>query len=142
WYEDHPDVREEPALQYPVDIVFEDSDEIRTINNDEELREAYAECDGGRDGDGRDRDGSDCFEFVLPVTFIMPDGSTITIETEDDWGLIRLWYEDHPDVREEPALQYPVDIVFEDSDEIRTINNHEELREAYAECDGDGGGKR
>ena len=95
---------------------------------------------GDRDRNGLGREN--CFAFVLPVTFIMPDGSTITIETEEDWGLIKLWYHEHPDVRERPALQFPVKIVFEDG-EIRMINNKEELRAAYAECDGgrDGDGR-
>ena len=148
WYEEHPDVRERPALQYPVEIVFVENDAIVTINNDEELRAAYARCDDGdgRDRDGDDRDGGDCFDFVLPVTWIMPDGSTITIETEEDWDLIRLWYEEHRDVRERPALQYPVEIVFVENDAIVTINNDEEMRAAYALCDDrrddDGGGDR
>lgn len=93
---------------------------------------------GDRDGDGRDRE--ECFEFVLPITFIMPDGSTITIETREDWELIRGWYEEHPDVREAPALQYPVEIIFEDGTTL-TINNDEEMRRVYEACD-EGGGDR
>ena len=88
-----------------------------------------------RDGDGRDRD---CFEFVLPVTVIMPDGSTITVEIEDDWQLIQDWYEDHPGEREPFTFQFPFDIVFDDG-ETWTINNDSELQAAYAECEDERG---
>ena len=36
-----------------------------------------------RDKEEKDDKGS-CFEFVMPYTVIMPDGSTILMEGEDD----------------------------------------------------------
>ena len=69
----------------------------------------------------------------------MPDGSSITIDDEEDWVNLRNWYEANPDSEEEPALQYPVDIVY-DTDEgtvTVTINNDEEMDAAEEEC-GDG----
>jgi len=63
----------------------------------------------------------------------MPDGSTITVENEDDRGEIKDWYEANPDVKEKPELQYPVDIIFKDGT-IKTINNEEEMKSAYEYC--------
>jgi hypothetical protein len=97
-------------------------------------------------GDGGGDRPEPCFDFVYPVIFVMPDGSTVTGNDREEIGAaMRAWYEAHPDVREEPALQYPVNIAFFDSDEIMTINSEEELRAARALCDeedGDGGGDR
>ena len=64
-------------------------------------------ADKGSDGKGDKGDKGDkgnkgriCFEFVYPVTFIMPDGTEISIDGKDDdegWGEIKAWYEAHPD---------------------------------------------
>jgi hypothetical protein len=128
WYLANPNVREEPVLQYPADIIFRDGI-TWTLNSDEDLRRAYAFCDDGSGG------GEQCFEYVLPVTFVMPDGSTITIKDEEDWIEIRNWYEANPNVREEPVLQYPAEIIFRDRTTM-TLNSDEDLREAYAYCAG------
>ena len=126
WYEANPDAEEKPALQYPVDISFKD--ETVTINNNNEMRDAYERC-GGRDDD-RDRE---CFELVYPVTFIMPDGSTITVADIEDWAELKDWYEANPDAEERPTLQYPVDITYRDGT-TQTINNDEEMRRAKEDC--------
>ena len=129
WYEQNPGVEEKPTLQFPVEISFEETTAI--INNDDEMRGAYRRC-GGRD------DKWDCFEIVYPVTYIMPDGSTITvtIDDEDGWAELKDWYEYNSDSEERPAIQYPVDILIrtEDGETTVTINNKEEMAAAKEEC--------
>ena len=109
--------------------------------------------DWGRKGRGWDRDGWDtddwvrdggdkkdwkCFDLVLPVTFNMPDGSTITvtIDDEDGWAELKDWYEYNSDSEERPAIQYPVDILIrtEDGETTVTINNQGEMEAAEEEC--------
>ena len=130
WYEDNPDAEEKPALQYPVEIIYED--ETIIINDDDEMRGAYRRC-GGRDYEDRK-----CFELVYPVTFTMPDESSITVETDDEegWTELKDWYEDNPDSKERPTLQYPVDIVYETDagDSTVTINNESEMEVAEEAC--------
>ena len=128
WYDANPNSEEKPALQYPVDISFEtrDGSITVTVTNDEEMRNAYLRC-GGRDDDDRE-----CFELVLPVSFVMPDGSTITVENDSGWVNLRSWYETNPDAEGRPELQYPVDILFDD--ETVTINNAEEMNMVKREC--------
>ena len=128
WYDANPNSEEKPALQYPVDISFEtrDGSITVTITNDGEMRNAYLRC-GGRDDDNRE-----CFELVLPVSFVMPDGSTITVENDSGWVDLRSWYETNPDSEGRPELQYPVDILFDD--ETVTINNAEEMNMVKREC--------
>ena len=128
WYDANPNSEEKPTLQYPVDILFEtrDGSITVTVTNDEEMRNAYLRC-GGRYDDNRE-----CFELVLPVSFVMPDGSTITVENDSGWVDLRSWYETNPDSEGRPELQYPVDILFDD--ETVTINNAEEMNMVKREC--------
>lgn len=78
-----------------------------------------------------------CFDFVYPISYIMPDGTIITGDSEEEiWKLIKAWYEEHPDEKEKPELMYPVDIKYEDGT-IVTINNEGEMKEAYEKCDDD-----
>ena len=55
----------------PINILYED-DTTLTVNNDEEMREAKEDCD------------PQCFDLVYPVTFIMPDGSIITVGRKEE----------------------------------------------------------
>jgi len=126
WYLANPGVREKPSLEYPVDIKWKDGT-IKTINNDGEMRLAFAYCD---DGSGLEK----CFDFVYPITYTMPDWSTITIDIREDWEEMKSWYRANPDVKEKPALQYPADIIFRDGT-TATLKNDEDLRRAYAFCD-------
>lgn len=66
------------------------------------------------------------FEFVFPLDFIMPDDSSITLETKADWVLIREWYQANPSVKERPELVFPVDVQLEDGT-IQTLLDRTEL---------------
>jgi hypothetical protein len=74
---------------------------------------------------------SKCFEFVFPIDFIMPDDTSITLNSKEDWTLIREWYAANTDVTERPELVFPVDVTLEDgtvqtlidSDELATIKD-------------------
>ena len=95
--------------------------------------------DGDRDRERRrGEEGSDrreCFRLVFPVTFIMPDGTEITGDSEEEVGMaMREWYANNPGVEEGPELQYPVDIMFEDLSTL-TVNSNEEMRAAYENCE-------
>lgn len=125
WYETNPDVEGRPEFVFPLEVNFGDS--TLTINNAEELKRASRACEV-------DRRRGRCFKLVFPVTFTMPDGSEITLESEDDWELINAWYEANPDESERPALVYPVDIMYR-GDSIVTVNSAEEMRAARAICE-------
>jgi hypothetical protein len=81
------------------------------------------------------KEGKDeCFKFVYPITYIMPDGTYIIVENEEGWDEIKDWYKTNPEVKEKPVLHYPIDIIFEDGT-IKTINNEAELKGAYEYCE-------
>ena len=142
WYEANPGAEERPVLQYPVVIFFEE--ESITINSNEDMREAYSECYADRD-DGN-REDLECFEMVYPITFTMPDGSSITIQTDDggSWDELKNWYDENEGYEEvRPELEYPVNIVYEtdEGDVTVTINNEEEMDAAKEECEDDENGR-
>lgn len=130
--------------------IGESSDVYFNLNG-RELREDNDRDDDDRDDDDRDDDGDDddreddnrdddgrdieeCFDLVYPVTFVMPDGTEITGDTEEEvFTAIRDWQVNNDDFDEGPELQYPVDIAFEDGS-ILTVNNDEEMLEAKDNC--------
>ncbi len=138
WYDANPESEERPTLEYPVDIVYEtnEGDSTVTINNEEEMEAAKDECQD----EWNDDEGRECFELVLPVSFVMPDGSTINVENEEGWGDLREWYMNNNETEEEPALQYPVNISYEDGTTM-TINSDEEMEAAEADCWDDDGNR-
>mgnify|MGYP001185676615 FL=1 len=84
-----------------------------------------------------DKDSWKCFKLVLPVSFTMPDGSTITVENDDEqgWAGIKAWYQANPDTKVRPAMQYPVDVSLDDNTTI-SINSDEEMKRIYKRCGG------
>jgi hypothetical protein len=80
-------------------------------------------------------DRVECFDFVYPITVIMPDGSTVTGESRQALRqAIRIWYQANGGPYERPTLQFPLDIIFEADQSILTVNSPEELRAAYQSC--------
>ncbi|PWG06442.1 hypothetical protein [Polaribacter aquimarinus] len=74
-----------------------------------------------------------CFQFVFPIDFIMPDDSSITLNSKEDWTLIREWYKANADVKERPELVFPVNVTLEDGTE-QTLIDREELKAVKDSC--------
>ncbi len=92
-----------------------------------------------KDWDGKDKedkDKSNCFDLVYPISYIMPDGSTITGDEKEVETAIKAWYEANPDSAEKPVLNYPVDIVWEDG-ATETIENEEAMIDIKEGCEDD-----
>ena len=136
WYDANPDSEERPELQYPVEIIYETEEGNVTlmIFNEEEMIAAKEECREmwAEDYDQDDEDERACYAFAYPISYTMPDESTIEISSEEDesgWMSIREYYQANPSEEQEPALQFPVDIIFEteQGDVTVTISSVEEL---------------
>ena len=74
-----------------------------------------------------------CFELILPMAFIMPDSTTIMVESEKSYMDIKTWYTNNPNTKEKPNIQYPVNIIYKDGI-IKTMNNEEEMRSIKGDC--------
>lgn len=104
----------------------------------------FSACEkAGFDKDGWDKkewikeDKGICFELIYPVTYLMPDESSLVAEDEKSfWTAIKEWYEANPEVEEKPELQYPVDILYKD-ESTETIQNEEEMIAAKKDCSED-----
>ena len=73
--------------------------------------------DWGEKRSGWDREEKEdwqCFDLIFAVTFEMPDGSTIIVETDDEegWLEIKAWYNGNQEIEERPSIQFPVVIFF------------------------------
>ena len=174
WYDENPETSERPNIQFPVEIMLEDS--LITLNSQEELetlletlRDGFGDGfhggndddqggvaegngnhngngrggngkgnggngrggngngkNGNNDGSGLDPDNGGLFDFVYPITFLMPDSSLITLNSREDTPLIHDWYISHPDTDGKPQLQFPVDVIVDE--ETITIHNEEEMQ--------------
>ena len=133
WHESkdksNPGIKERPTLEYPVDITYRDGI-TKTIYSDEEMHEYYRSC-SHKDDDKKDWV---CFSLVYPITYIMPDGSTISMEDKKDWIELKTWHKSNPDIKERPTLQYPIDITYLDDNNTQTIHNDEEMKSAREDC--------
>ena len=128
WYGNNSDSIEKPTLQYPVNIIYRNGD-TQIINNDEEMRSTKVDC---RKWDDDKKDWG-CFRLVYPITFIMQDGSAISMIDKEDWMELKSWYEENPDIEERPLLEYPVEINYGDGSN-KTINNDDEMAIAKEDC--------
>ena len=139
WYSDNSELEGVmPELIYPVDILYEteEGETVITINSDEEMGVAKRDCHENWDEDEGDDEERRCFDVVLPVTFLMPDGSSLVVAEESDWRSIDEWYVENSDVEEEPDYQFPIEVVYDSEEGSNTvvINNQEELQAAEQDC--------
>ena len=149
----------EANLNTNESLSFDEDGELRLERNHPFLADKYKKGDikngskdrdkgdKDRDKDDKDRDKDDkdwdreekekCFELVMPYTLIMPDASSITIETEEDREKVEEWYKNNPDSKDRPSLEYPVDIVIETDEGERTItvDSDDEMKEIQGRCE-------
>ena len=131
WYEENKDAEEEPEIIYPFDVVIDE--DVKTITNKKDiewLEEYCYEKDSEKDSE-KDYDEK-CFEFVYPISFILPDGSEVIINNDEDWDQIDLWYEENKDAEEEPEIIYPFDVVIDE--DVKTITNKKDFQTLEDNC--------
>jgi HKD family nuclease len=131
WYDENKDAEEEPEIIYPFDVVIDE--DVKTITNKKDiewLEEYCYEKDSEKDSE-KDYDEK-CFEFVYPISFILPDGSEVIINNDEDWDQIDLWYEENKDAEEEPEIIYPFDVVIDE--DVKTITNKKDFQTLEDNC--------
>ena len=72
------------------------------------------------------------FRFVFPVSYIMPDGISVSENNKEEIkSSLKSWYDANPDSKEKPELVFPVDVIVKSKDveEIVTISSKEEMQE-------------
>lgn len=74
-----------------------------------------------------------CFQFVFPVDFIMPDTTSITLNSKDEWNMIKDWYVANKGVKKRPELVFPVNVTIEDGT-LQTLIDRGDLRRMKDSC--------
>ena len=124
-------------FKYPITVVFKGK--TLTLEGERGLERIKMACRGGKDGD---KEKVSCVELVYPLTFIMPDRTTLTVDNKKDHAeALKKWFEEHPDFESQrPALQYPVDVIFKGRP--MTLENEKEMARLREACAGDKEGNK
>ena len=77
-----------------------------------------------------------CIDLVYPITYSMPDATTITGEKDAIEIAMKDWYIANPNSEEKPMLNYPVDYIVLKTEETYTAENENELIYAKKDCYG------
>lgn len=126
WYAANPDTDLKPELSYPIDVKVSGHG-IISIENEDAMIALKKKC--------AQKDTRECFKLDFPVSFSMPDGSELTVNSDDEMNSsLKEWYAQNPSSDKKPSLIYPVDIIFEDGKSY-TINNEKEMIEVKRKCD-------
>ena len=102
---------------------------------DNEFQKVYFNLTGKKLKSSKEKKYSDCIKLVFPITFNMPDYTDITVtdNSEQGWFNLKNWYLNHPDTKFEWDLQYPVEIIHNDT-ELISVNDFEEMIELKKNC--------
>jgi hypothetical protein len=103
---------------------------------------AFSACNKeGKDYKDYDKDKKACFDLVYPVTYSMPDASTITGDDKEAIdSAMKDWYLANPDSKAKPSLNYPVEVAFKDGD-TKTIDEKIDMILLKKACDDKGDDK-
>ncbi len=95
--------------------------------------------DTDEDSDDGDEDWGeeDCFSIVFPVEVVFPEGSTQTVNNEEDLDkVIDEWFDQNPEAEDFPTFTFPIKVVMEEDPTTEiAINSEEELCDLYYECE-------
>ena len=74
-----------------------------------------------------------CFQFVFPIDFIMPDNTSITLDSKEEWVMIKDWYAANKGIKRRPKLVFPVEVTIEDGS-LQTLIDRDDLRRMKDSC--------
>ena len=103
------------------------------VNNNDGIAFSYLGLVNDRDeGDGEW--GEDCFTVNYPVTIVFPDGTTQSVNSDEELkDLYLAWEEANGEDEEFPLPQFPVEVTLKDGT-IKTLNNEEDLEALHDYC--------
>lgn len=137
WRAANPDATERPSLVFPFDVQLRDSSVV-TLDSEEALATLKETCGGGKGGNRGGR-GNKCFKPVYPITIVLPDGTTATVEDKaGKRAAIQAWKEANPDAegRIKATAGFPLTVELADETQV-TLNSQEELDALKETCSSD-----
>jgi len=117
---------------YPVNYIMPDGSTFTIENKDNyrDLQVFHQTLQARVEKRERNSENTTSYiEMIYPVTYIMPDGSTLIVENNEGYYYLQLWYEENPDSKEHPSMQYPVQLSIK-GDRVITINSDNEMEKA------------
>ncbi|MEE9373620.1 MAG: hypothetical protein V3V00_11270 [Saprospiraceae bacterium] len=134
-----------PIVAFPVSITLTDGT-TKEIGSDEEFSAIFQECFGDQIGDqiGDDHEGEigndddhqeECFSFVFPISYTLHDGTTITVNDEDELNKFHetIGVEIIDSVLTHPTIIYPITVALPDST-TQVIASDDEFLEMVSSC--------
>ena len=161
WYETQGEDAEDPSPTYPVTVILEDGTE-QMLQSDEELEALFDDCFGeeddedGDDDDEEDEDGEcfddqddfeDCFTINFPISFELPDGSTTTVNNDEELNDFFDRFEDENEDEDEEedeeeeeeeddfTLVYPISVTMIADGAVVTLNSDDEIDDLLDSCE-------
>ncbi|MEM8891754.1 MAG: hypothetical protein AAGD28_27500 [Bacteroidota bacterium] len=143
WWNNNPNADMGPSFVYPIQVTT-DSATI-TITEDGELYDIIIDClDEAFDGEGFFGIGDDfewgeeeeleCFDINYPVDIRFPDGSTQSMNSENEVeAAIEAWIQNNPNSEDWPEFVFPITVTLNDGS-TQTVNSDEELCDLYVSC--------
>lgn len=122
WYELNPDVEEKFKFNYPITIFFPEDDKQVIITSAEKLEEIKKYCY---------EDKGDCFEYVYPLSYLLPDGSNMSVNSMEE---LKAWYEANPSIDKKLELIYPFEVTFIKEEITKVISTEEEYKQVFEYC--------
>ncbi len=118
-------------FNFPMTVVDNETGELVEVANEDELFEALVNCDAFNEPCDSIEWGGEvaCYSLVFPLDVELIDGSTVTVETEEDFNVLILG-------NEVANFVYPLDLLNEETGETITVNSDEELITAIISCSG------
>jgi hypothetical protein len=104
--------------------VLKDNNGVEKGNGNSKGKGNTSRRDGGNNAAGN---GVRPFELVMPYQVTMPDDTIIDITSEDDYALIRTWYQENPGTRERFSLVFPVTVLIDGEEVSMDQDAFEEL---------------
>ena len=112
------------------------SEEDSSLGDPDDDDEDDEDSDEDDEEDSNDElDFLDCFELVYPVSFVLPDGTQITVNDDNELETeLELYYENNPEEEEMPVPVFPISVILEDDSQV-IISNIEELEALLITCE-------
>ncbi|MCC7245278.1 MAG: hypothetical protein IT269_06340 [Saprospiraceae bacterium] len=131
--------RPRPQFVFPISVVNE-SGEIITVANEDELRQLRADCPGATFGNhgpnGHGQHGLSCFTLVFPITLSFPDSTTQTVNSRQEMrDAIHTWRQNNPGVQGRPEIVFPITVQMTDDSSQVVVNSKDDLRDLKESCE-------
>ncbi|MFD2565541.1 hypothetical protein [Aquimarina rubra] len=108
------------GLQFPIQIVFRDSDTVVSIANETALLDILLECEFDTVRDEFDRFFNSCFKFDYPVTLVSEDAREVMVTSDEEF---QVFYQNQGALYQ-PEFKFPVNILVAPNFESTTINTY------------------